>query len=96
MRQKVSSSIMGTVIAIIAGASVLLWFIMLPWTIKEHKEKQRQEKKSGSIGGIDEAFHPQAKAAEVAREAEREKSSQTTISREAPFPDNKIIIEIRK
>lgn len=91
-----SSSIIGTVIAIIAGGSVLLWFIMLPWSIKEHKEKQRIEKKSGNIGAIDEAFHPQAKEAAIAREAEREKFSQTPISRETAFPDNKIVIEIRK
>lgn len=83
---------MVTLIGLAFGVATAAWFVAMPWMVKAEKRRQRRKIQSGTIGCLDEVFHPEAYQANIIWQAQTEMPAPAPLAGDKAFPDGKIVL----
>ncbi|KRC62435.1 hypothetical protein ASE14_00930 [Agromyces sp. Root81] len=75
-------------------APLSIWFLSLPWIVQAEKRRQARSVQSGVIGTFDEIFHPEAHAANVIWEAQKELPAPLPLPGDKALNSGRIRIEL--
>lgn len=76
---------------VLLAATLTVSLALLPWDLRQHRERRRRVVPAGLVGGIDEVFHPEAHEALLTWEAQLEAPVPLPAPGAPPFRDGRIV-----